>query len=159
MASRPQPAHTSILLVRPSSVFSGLWAGLARRDPVGFAVSLAGSLAIFMPLFLSNVPFRLTLTWTTHEVCTWITVGILCVMIVVLLTCMLFVKWPALPADPQTIAGCLYHVCDSSWLGDLEGLFAAGQKERERRLGGTDKKYYLGKVVGEHETRVGIECT
>jgi len=80
-------------------------------------------------------------------------------MIVVLLTCMLFVKWPALHADPQTIAGCLYYVCDSSWLGDLEGLFAAGQKERERWLGGTDKKYYLGKVVGEHETTVGIECT
>lgn len=159
MASGPQPARASILLVRPSSVFSGLWAGLARSDPVGFAVSLAGSLAIFMPLFLSNVLFRLTLTWTTHEVCTWITVGILCVMIVVLLACMLFVKWPTLPADPQTIAGRLSYVCDSSWLSDLQGLFAADQKEREKRLGITRKKYYLGKVVGEHETSVGIECT
>jgi hypothetical protein len=115
--SRPRPARTSVLAVRPSWVFPGLWAGIVRRDPVGFAVSFAGVLAKFMPLFLSNVPFRLTLTYSTHLVCAWTAVAILGVMIAVLLACMVFVSWPSLPVDPETIAGTLYYIVHSYFLG------------------------------------------
>jgi len=125
--SHPRPARTSVLAVRPSWVFPGLWAGIVRRDPVGFAVSFAGVLAKFMPLFLSNVPFRLTLTYSTHLVCTWTAVAILGVMIVVLLTCMVFVLWPSLPVDPETVAGTLYYVAHSSFLSSEQGCGDEGE--------------------------------
>ncbi|KAM7193242.1 hypothetical protein V8F33_007942 [Rhypophila sp. PSN 637] len=54
------------------------------RDISSLSIALATFLAKFTPILLSNIPFRNTITWEMHEVCTWMAVGVLSYMVVVL---------------------------------------------------------------------------
>ncbi|KAK4171386.1 hypothetical protein QBC36DRAFT_315831 [Triangularia setosa] len=123
MAQRNQPAALSILQTRPTNVFAGLWRAIRQRDSLTGSIALAGILSKFLPVFLSSTPFTAAQTWITHEICTWGAVAILIIMIVVLLSHTMLVKWPYMPAAaPDSLACCLYYVCDSAMLRDFEGL-------------------------------------
>lgn len=157
LAAHPQPAETSILMARPATPFTGLWQAVRLWRVFSSAVALTGILSAFAPIFLANVSFRLTLTFTTHLVCTWTSVSLLAAMIA-LLVFSFFVTWPKLDVEPSTIAGCIYHVCDSSFAANLEGLSTAGQKERDRRVREVGRRYCLARRVGvSDESRLGID--
>ncbi|KAM7188066.1 hypothetical protein V8F20_010721 [Naviculisporaceae sp. PSN 640] len=54
------------------------------RDFPALSIAVACFLAKFTPILLSNVPFRNTVTFEMHEVSTWMVVGVLGYMVVVL---------------------------------------------------------------------------
>src|SRR3569833_1832502 len=76
LAAGPQPAEMSILIQRASTTFTGLWQAIRLLDLFGSAVAFTDMLSKITPILLANIPFRLTLTWTTHSVCTWLSVAI-----------------------------------------------------------------------------------
>ncbi|KAK3385815.1 hypothetical protein B0H63DRAFT_560325 [Podospora didyma] len=88
----------------------------------------------FTPILFSNIPFRNTVTWKMHEPCTWMAIGILAYMVLVLLAS-LYLTWFKkerldMPMKPDTIAGCMYYLSDSAMLDDFEGLsFAEDERE------------------------------
>ncbi|KAK4207936.1 hypothetical protein QBC37DRAFT_255872, partial [Rhypophila decipiens] len=107
----------SIYLSPPSDVFVGLYRSvLHTRDFHSFNIALAALLAKFTPILLSNIPFYNTVTFKIHEACTWMAVVVLAYMVLVLAGgLMVFCGWSAvnLPVKVDTMAGCMYYVCDS----------------------------------------------
>lgn len=60
-------------------------------------------------MLLSNVPYRVVQTWMAHLVCTWMAVGILAVM-VILIAVSFLMDWPNLSVDPSTVLGSMYYL-------------------------------------------------
>ena len=121
-------------------------------------VALTSIFSEFMPILLNNIPFRITQTFVTHLVCTWLGVGILGAMLLVVLASF-FVKWPHMPADVTTIAGTMYYVFDSGMLWSFEGLGAAPRKERDWRISEMGSQYSLGEMTGvSGMQRIGVDA-
>ncbi|KAK3318967.1 hypothetical protein B0H66DRAFT_603528 [Apodospora peruviana] len=159
MAKRSQPAALSVLQPRTINVFSGLWQALRQREVLAGVMAFVGVLSKFLPVLLSGVPFTAAQTWMAHEICTWGSVALLIVMIATLLGHAILVKWPHLPAaSPDSLACCIYYVCDSAMLRDFEGLSMLGMAQRDRRVERMGRMYRFGWMTGvSGETRVGMD--
>ena len=121
-------------------------------------VALTSIFSEFMPILLNNIPFRITQTFVTHLVCTWLAVGILGAMLLVVLASF-FIKWPHMPADVTTIAGTMYYVFDSGMLWSFEGLGPAPPKERDWRISEMGSQYSFGEMTGvSGMQRVGVDA-
>lgn len=160
MSQRPQVARDCILRSPPTTAFTGLWRFVECRDWFGALVSLTSVFAIFTPILLSNVPFVLTQTWTAHLVTAWMSVAVLAFMMLVLVGSF-FLKWPKIPAEPSTIAGALYYVCDSHALKEWDGEHDAkspGGTETAALSDQRERRYRYGKIVGlSGDTRLGVD--
>ncbi len=159
LSQRPQSAASSILISPAVEPFSGLFAFIRQKDFFGTIVAITAILSKFMPILLSNIPFRQTQTWMAHLVCAWMTVAILSLMIVVLVG-LLFVKSPYLPVDPATIAGRMYYLCDSELLEDLERPPVSDKEQGRSRFAEllTGPRFTLGLMFGTSGVkRVGID--
>ncbi|KAI5926291.1 hypothetical protein F4810DRAFT_656280 [Camillea tinctor] len=158
MAHSPQPAQRTILISPPTNCFSGLWAAFRRRHALMGVVALAAIFSEFLPILLANVPYAVAQTWPTHMVCTWLSVAIVCFMVLVLAGTLLFVRWPRLPADVRTIAGVAYCICDS-WL--LEGVDKMGltrKEERDARVNFSGLRCRFGEMTGvSGAKRIGVD--
>lgn len=111
-----------------------------------------------LDILLSNIPYRVTQTWTTHVVFLWITVSALSLMILVLVACIV-VKYPHtdMPVGLTTLAG-MYYICDSHFLQDIDHDSRLSYKEREKRIKETGQKFRFGKMVGvSGETGMGVD--
>ncbi|RWA13532.1 hypothetical protein EKO27_g1535 [Xylaria grammica] len=147
LAHRPQIASRSILLAPPTNAFSGLWYAVRTRHVfIGF-ISLASALSEFLGIFLSNVPFQVTQTYLVFQVSFMAAVGILSFMALVIFMSF-FVKWPYMPADPSTIAGAMYYVCDSPMLDNFEGLSMLKRRERDHMVTELSLHYEFGETKG-----------
>ncbi|CAK7220779.1 hypothetical protein SCUCBS95973_004278 [Sporothrix curviconia] len=163
---RPQPPERSILLpLRPTNEISGLWVALRlachsfgggghrhERPPLRHAVFL-GLVALmtlaseFLPVLLTNVPYNVTQTLEASVVCAR----------------SVAVHWPALPADPRTIAGAMFYVVDSHVLpaalasiADTTGgacVALMDTKEKTARVRQLGRRYYYGDIVGRSGRR------
>ncbi|RYP90297.1 hypothetical protein DL770_003593 [Monosporascus sp. CRB-9-2] len=157
LAKAPQPAGRSILLAPPTNAFSGLWSAVRRRDSFLAVVALTSVLSELLPVLLAEIPFHVSQTYLVHLITTWSAVGILCIMLLVLVSSF-FVKWPHMPLDPTTVAGAMYYVADSWMLGLFEGLGTLEPKDRDRRVVALGLKYRFGPMTGvSWETRVGVD--
>lgn len=81
-------------------------------------------------------------------------------MIAVLLAHMWVVKWPYMPAAPDSLAGWIYYVCDSAMLRDFERLSMVGQRERDGRVERMGRVYRFGWMTGVSGfgiNRIGID--
>ncbi|RYP47636.1 hypothetical protein DL768_006334 [Monosporascus sp. mg162] len=157
LARAPQSAGRSILLAPPTNAFSGLWSAIRRRDGFLAVVALTSVLSELLPVLLAEIPFRVSQTYLVHLITTWSAVGILCIMLLVLISSF-FVKWPHMPLDPTTVAGAMYYVADSWMLSQFDGLGTLGRKDRDRRVVALDLKYRFGPMTGVGwETRVGVD--
>ena len=56
-----------------------LYNAVRQRHLFGIDLGLCAGLAKSLSTLLSIIPFQVTQTWTTHQACTWMTVGILAV--------------------------------------------------------------------------------
>lgn len=180
MSKSPQPASLSVLEPRATNVFTGLWRSLVRqKDPLAASISTAAVLSKFLPVHLAGVPFVPAQTWRVHEICVWVTVSLLVIMILVLGLHMWRVKWPSHhhvnsqatsryssggvgsgSVDTSTLAGILWYVCDSGMLRDFERLSLLGRRERDTRVQRMGRMYRFGVVRGVSgfgESRVGID--
>ncbi|KAI1345818.1 hypothetical protein F5Y01DRAFT_308778 [Xylaria sp. FL0043] len=145
MASSPRTARHSIEISPPTNYFSGLVSAVQERDPYMSLVSLFGVLSEFLPILLSNVPYQVTQTLNVHLVSTWIPVGIMAAMVLIILGSF-FVPWPPFPADVRTIAGVAYYICDSQLIQNMvESNFTPTQSPCE--------KYTFGEIIGVSGTR------
>lgn len=158
LANSPQPANHSILLSPPTNAFSGLWSAIRRRHVFLIIVAVTAILSEFMPVLLNNVPFKVTQTMMTHMVCTWMAVGILCIMVLVV-AASFFIRWPHMPVDPTTIAGAMYYVCDSWMLWSFDGLSTTTKKELDLTVSGFGLRYAFGDVEGiSGLRRIGVDA-
>ena len=158
LADSSRLSATAIGNSPPTTVFTGLWQAVRDREAFLGVVAFTGILAKFMPTLLGNVPYYIKQTWMTHVVTGWMTAAILIWMILVL-AWSYFVKWPRLPVDPDTIAGRLHYVCDSSILEDFEGTSKMSGKEWKEHLRemGRTRSYRFGNMVGVSlQPRVGV---
>ncbi|KAK0646961.1 hypothetical protein B0T16DRAFT_171216 [Cercophora newfieldiana] len=143
--------------LRSSNIFSGFCRAVKHRDWLIGAVAFAGLLAKSLPLLLSNIPFRLTLTWTTFVTCTWMSVAFMAVMILVVLV-LLLIRQPPMPVDPGTLAGQMYYVCDSWILMDLQGFANMDAAAQARYLSKIGALYRFGAMVGvSGRKRIGVD--
>ncbi|RYP67451.1 hypothetical protein DL771_007229 [Monosporascus sp. 5C6A] len=111
----------------PTSVFGGIASTLRRprRDSYLGIVAAAGIFAELLPLILSNVPFEASRSYPSFEPCTWISVIILCLMILVVIGSFL-VRWPHMRIDPTTLAGLLYYALDPEISSSVTGRSPSG---------------------------------
>ncbi|KAK4044078.1 hypothetical protein C8A01DRAFT_43014 [Parachaetomium inaequale] len=153
----PQRPQRSITLSPPLNAFSGIVSAVKQRHGFLIVVAFTAILAEFMPILLSNVPFRVTQTWTASRACTWMAVGVLSLMWLVVVGSF-FIRWPHMPVDPSTIAGAVYYVCDSWILWSLEGLSRLGKEERDGRIAELALRFRFGDIVGlSGRRRVGVD--
>ncbi len=156
LSQAPQHPDRSILLSPPINAFAGLWRAIQRRHESLVVVAFTAVLSEFMPLLLNNVPMRITQMWLTHLICTWLAVAILALMWIVVAGTF-FLTWPRMPADPTTIAGAMYYVCDSSIFERLGRLGDLGKKERDARFKELGVKFDFGDIVGASGAkRIGV---
>lgn len=139
------------------TAFTGVFSAMRRRHGFLGLVGVTAILSEFMPILLNNVPFRVTQTWVAHMVCTWLSVGILGFMWLVVVGSF-FVRWPHMPVDPSTVAGAMYYLCDSWVLWSLEGMSTLKKKERDWKISETGLKFRFGEIEGVSGLRrVGID--
>jgi len=140
-------SQSPISWVNPTNAVSGVFTALRRRDVILFAtgsMSLAGEL---LPVFLANIPYALTLTYDTHRTCTFLSLAILGVMVLVLVAT-LFVQWPFMPVDPRTLVGAMYYVVDSEML----------MRELAAREKSCESRYFYSRVVGSNgQARMAVD--
>jgi len=84
--------------------------------------------------------------------------GLLILMIIILIVHMWCVKWPYLPIPPDSLAGVIYYVCDSSMLKDFERLSTLEKSDRERRIERMSRNYRFGRITGvSGKPRIGVD--
>ncbi|KAF6788432.1 hypothetical protein CSOJ01_15027 [Colletotrichum sojae] len=156
MGRRSQPPERSILLTRPTNGFYGIYAAVKDGNVVLMLAAFMSILAEFLPILFANVPYNLTQTLTSHNVCARVSLAILALMLVTVVAS-LFIKWPEMPVDPRSIAGAMYYLNESRMLEDFEGLSKLDSGERERKVKELGRRYFYGSIAGTHGKRMGVE--
>jgi hypothetical protein len=157
MSKRGQPPETSILVSQPTNAFSGLYAAFRQRHPYLFVAALMAVLAEFLPVILSNVPYSLTQTLASHNVCARLSIALLTLMIAAVAASFL-VRWPRLPVDPRSIAGAAYYIGDSAMAADFTGLSRLDAKEKDQRVKEMGRRYFYGEMLGRSGwRRMGVD--
>ena len=155
--SSRRTANDAVFTSPATTPFTGLWTSLGRRSWFSAAVALMAILSKFTPVLLTNVPYRIVQTWTTHEVCTWMALAVLALMMAVLVWS-LFVPRPPLPAGSDTLAAAMHYVCDSRMLPDFAGMASAGKAEWESCRAKGERAYRFGEMVGvSGAARIGVD--
>ncbi|KAK4215214.1 hypothetical protein QBC37DRAFT_282137 [Rhypophila decipiens] len=170
------PAKRSILLSPAAHIFAGLWSSLmSSQDMKSFNIALATFFAKFMPILLSNIPFHNTVTWKMHEACTWMAVVFMGYMVLLLLFLFANKKKNVvyMPVRVNTLAGCMYYLCESRILNDFkfdvvesdmsEPTGRKNEQKAEQKLKSAvialDRKYFFGRIVGQTSgaTRLAVD--
>ncbi|KAH8880602.1 hypothetical protein GQ53DRAFT_890902 [Thozetella sp. PMI_491] len=156
MARRSREAGESILMPRPTNPFSGIYAAAQHKHLYWFATSLMAILSDFLPILLSNVPFSLGSTQTSATICALMSIIILGLMMITM-AASTFIKWPAMPVSPQTIAGAMYYVSQSRMLHNFEGISMMNSKDREKEVKAQRRRYYYGMLESNSAYRLGVD--
>ncbi|RYO96254.1 hypothetical protein DL765_011635 [Monosporascus sp. GIB2] len=120
-------AQEAMQTAPPTSVFGAAASALRRRrrDFYLGVVAAAGIFAELLPLLLSSVPLEARRSYPGFEPCTWISVVILCLMILAVVGSFL-VRWPHMPIDPTSLAGLLYYALDPEISSSVTGRSPSG---------------------------------
>ncbi|OHW98058.1 hypothetical protein CSPAE12_03238 [Colletotrichum incanum] len=156
MDRHSQQPESSILLTRPTNSFYGIYAAILEGNVVLMLAAFMAILAEFLPILLTNIPYNLTQTLATHNICALTSVSILVLMLITLVAS-LFIKWPDMPADPRSIAGIMYYINESRMLEDFEGLSKLISKDREKKVKKLGRRYFYGAISGKDGRRMGVE--
>ena len=148
LAQRPMLAQDSILLANSKSPLISLIKSVWQQDLLIAVSSFAALVSYFLPILLSNIPFSPTLTWTTHQVCSWMSVGIIGAMMLIVVLYWVMIKYPHLPVDPGTVAGKLYYICDSEMLDDFKDTALIQDKDLVYKFRSHRRHYIFGRMTG-----------
>ena len=124
---------------------------LVRGHALLAVVSVATILGDFIPITLANVPFNNSITYVTFDVCTWISVGILAFMLVILFVVTVVIisrsstlNFPFTARSWGTLAAVLYLVCRSyEYLAQLHGLSVAEKIGNDTRTEIQNTRYSI----------------
>ncbi|KXH45929.1 hypothetical protein CSAL01_09157 [Colletotrichum salicis] len=156
MGRRSQRPESSILITRPTNGFYGIYAAILDGDIVLMLAAFMSIIAEFLPMLLANVPYNLTQTLSSHNICSIISITIL-VLMMVAVGASLFIKWPEMPVDPRSIAGAMYYVSESRMPDDFEGLSQLSSFDRKKKVGELGRRYLYGALTGKYGRRMGVE--
>lgn len=159
LSSKMLPAERSVLLSPPTNAFYGTYSAVRQRNLFLGVVSFTAILGeLCLPVTLSLVPFSLVETYKTQLVCAWLSISILCLMILVLVSSF-FITWPHMPVDPRTVAGAMFYVCDSWMLETLQGMSTMAKKDRDLDVRYLRLRYRYGCIKGavRKEERMGVD--
>lgn len=157
MSYGSQPALRSILLPRATNPFSGIYIAVRHRLVFLFFTSAAAILSEFLPILLSNVPYNLSQTRLSHDICTIFAAASLASMAACVVISFL-IRWPPMPVDPRSVAGAMWYVTESpALLIGLEGTALLSRSERDNRVRVLGSRYYYG-ILGGAESRVGVDA-
>ena len=153
------PASDSILLAPHSNPYTGLFYSVRNGHLFNAYISLVAILCEVLIVALSNIPFKAGLAFITYRVCTYITIGILGLMLIGIIWMLCRKKTPGLMASrPDTLAGLMLKICGSHMLQDFEGMSTLHQEERDEKVNGWGKMYSMGSLVGVDKVeRRGID--
>lgn len=141
-------ASDSILLAPHSNPFSGLVYSLHKRHFFNAYVSLVAILCLPLIVALASIPFKAALTFIAYRTSTYITIGVLSLMLIGIIWLLCRGKTPDLVRRPDTIASVLLFICGSSMREDFKGMSLMRRSEREETINGWEKSYAMGNVIG-----------
>ncbi|KAN0110928.1 hypothetical protein V8E51_007315 [Hyaloscypha variabilis] len=138
LARSPSPAGPTILLRKYNVPFSAFVILLAQGHIFSASMAFISFLSEILVVVLAAIPYSLGEIFLELILCTYTSIGILSVMLLVLIS---LVFWrrrlPYVPRPPDTLGGVISYICDSRMLDTFDG--------RTSRLG---KKYTYGEYVG-----------
>lgn len=151
-------ASDSILLAPHTNPFTGLFYSLRNGHIFNSYISLVAILCEPLIIALANIPFKAGLTFTAYQASTYVTIGILSMMLMGIIWMLCRKRTPELIRKPDTVASVLLFLCGSSMLEDFKGMALMNRKERDVIINRWDKRYAIGSVIGvDGVEREGID--
>ncbi len=141
-------ANDSILLAPHSNPFSGFFYSLHKKHFFNAYVSLVAILCLPLIVALASIPFKAGLTFIAYRTSTYITIGVLSLMLIGIVWLLCRGKTPDLVRQPDTIASVLLFICGSNMREDFKGMSLMHRSEREEIITGWGKSYAMGNVIG-----------
>ncbi|KAG8355421.1 hypothetical protein FVEN_g6638 [Fusarium venenatum] len=157
MYRRPSKPERTVLMPLNPNPYVGVIAYLARRHKLLAVVAIMTVLSDFLPIMFANVPFSNAITWKTHRICVWMSVGVLTFMLAVLvfIVGILLCKFQRnqllfIGTDLATLAAVLYLVCRSEdYLAQVKYLSVAREADIIKRIKSLDSRYSIISIIGE----------
>ena len=153
------PAADSILLAPHSNPYTGLFYSLRNCHYFNAYISLVAVLCEPLIVALSNIPFKPTLAFMAYKTCTYISIGILNLMLIGIIWMLCRKRTPGLSTNrPKNLAEVLVALCGSHMLEDFAGMSTLERKERDSIIKGWGKGYSMGNLIGtDGVEREGID--
>jgi hypothetical protein len=157
MSRRPSKLERSILMPLNPNPYVGVITYVARRHKLLAVVAIVTVLSDFLPIMFANVPFSNAITWKTHRICVWTSVGVLTFMLAVLILVVgiLLYKFrrrhlPFTATGLATLAAVLYLVCRSEdYLAQVQYLPVAREADIMKWIKALDSRYSIISIIGE----------
>lgn len=152
-------ASDSILLAPHTNPFTGIFYSIRNGHFFNAYVSLVAILCEPLIVALSNIPFKAGLAFMAYRVSTYVSVGILSMMLLGIFWMLVVRKrTPELVRRPDTVASILLFICGSAMLDDFKGMSRMDREERDAMVKRWDKRYSMGNVIGlDTVEREGID--
>ncbi|KAL8792874.1 MAG: hypothetical protein Q9195_004516 [Heterodermia aff. obscurata] len=153
------PASDSILLAPHSNPFTGLFYSLRNGHYFNAYISFVAVLCEPLIVALANIPFKPALAFIAYRICTYISIGILSLMLIGIAWMLCRKRTPGLSTDrPKNLAEVMVALCGSHMLEDFTGMSTFEKKERDGIIKGWGKGYSMGSLVGvDGVEREGID--
>jgi len=149
LARTPAPAGRTILLRKYTVPFSALVILFAQGHIFSASMAFVGFLSEVLVVVLAAIPYSPGEIFLELILCTYTSVGILSVTLLVLISLVFWRRQlPYLPCPPDTLGGVITYLCDSRMLDNFDGFTRLGNGETARQLARLGKKYTYGEYVG-----------
>jgi hypothetical protein len=142
------------------SPISAILPSLRRAHFLVALICFVSVLAEFLPITLANIAFSAAMTKNAYEICNFMSMGILGLMLVsiVILICRPRRHIRPLPRPPTTVASIGLYVASAgsyerSFLDGLGEMAVMGRRERDDMIKGMGSLYALG-IVDGNELRI-----
>jgi hypothetical protein len=137
------PAKSSINLERTLSPFATLLASLPRGHVFCALTAFTSILAEMLIITLGAVPWNVGQVLLATKIACWLSSGILCIMLAVLVIVYIRPRGPPIPRTPNTIAAVFSYLCASRMLDDFADLATVDSEKREERVNDMGRTYCL----------------
>ena len=153
------PASDSILLAPHSNPFTGFFYSLRNRHYFNAYISFVAVLCEPLIIALSNIPFKPALTFIAYKASTYITIGVLSLMLIGIVWKFCRKGTSGLIANrPANIAELMIVLCGSHMLGDFADMSRFTRRERDAIITGWGTEYSMGSLAGvDGVERVGVD--
>ncbi|KAL8760552.1 MAG: hypothetical protein Q9184_003263 [Pyrenodesmia sp. 2 TL-2023] len=148
-------ARQSILASPPSNPFMGLVYSLRRMTWLPGWLSIVAVLTEPLIVALANIPFKPGTAYMAYRVSTYVTIGVLSLMLLGLLGVLLrqkvngeLMKRGMEAGRERTIGRVMGLVCGSCMLSEFRGLAELDEKSRDEVVQRWGRGYRMGQLVG-----------
>jgi hypothetical protein len=144
----PSPP-TTLLHLTHSSPFTGLYRSLSPFRASTAVISTLTILCDPLTIALSNIPFAPGLPFMTYRASTYLSIGILGLMLLTVIYLLLRKPMPRLVRVPDSLGSGMLYLAGSGVVRKLEGVAEMNGKERDGYVRGMGGMFGFGRRVGE----------